>query len=136
MFSINEVKLIGTVGKDCEVTKLKSGTTITKFSIATTKGIKKADGSGWDNKTTWHNIVTFGKTAEYCEKTVLKGTVVYVNGEIQIDEYEDKDKIKRKSISILAQNVSIVSKPNSTKDDSVNKIDDVVNNDNEDDLPF
>lgn len=79
MPSVNKLILIGHAGKDPEN---YSGTV--KFSVATTEKWK-------DNEhTEWHNIVCFGKLAEIAEQYVHKGALVYVEGSIRSNEYQDK----------------------------------------------
>ena len=62
---INKVILIGRLGKDPEIKSTPSGTTVTKFSLATDEKFTDRSGEKQD-RTEWHNIVTFGKLAEIC----------------------------------------------------------------------
>jgi single-strand DNA-binding protein len=95
MGSLNQVHLIGRVGKDCETKTVGQGTVIAKFSIATSEYYKG------EEKTTWHNITAFGKLADICADHVRKGKEVYIGGKIEIDKWE-KDGVKRESINIIA----------------------------------
>jgi len=90
---INEVTLIGNVGKDPEIHKFESGSRVAKFSFATTKNYKK-DGEKIAD-TSWHNIVIWGKLADVVETWVKKGSKLYLKGEIQYRDYEDKDGNKK-----------------------------------------
>jgi single-strand DNA-binding protein len=103
MASLNRVMLIGNLGRDPEVTYTPAGLAITKFSVATTEKIKDVE------KTEWHRITTFGKTAENCERFLFKGSQVYLEGRLQTSEYE-KDGIKRYSTDIIANVVTFLSK--------------------------
>lgn len=99
--SVNKVILVGRLGKDPESRTAKSGTQITKFSLAT-------DRRNHDDGPDWHNIVTFGRTAEICQQFLSKGRQVYVEGRIQYDKYE-KDGQPRHFTEIVAFNVQFLS---------------------------
>lgn len=100
--------LIGRVGKDPKTTKSSTGTTATRFSVATD--------SGWGDKrqTTWHNIETYGKLAENCPKFVKKGGVVLVEGRIRNSIYE-KDGQKVNYSAVVADQITPLSKEESEK---------------------
>lgn len=103
MKSINKTMLIGIVGKDPEIRYTQQGMAIANFSLATNK--KNKDNQ---NLTQWHNIVAFAKTAELVEKYVRKGSKLYVEGEIQYQDYE-KDGIKRTFTKIAIHDMSFLS---------------------------
>ena len=81
---MNQVTLIGRVGKDPDVKYSQSGTAVCNFSLATSKKIKGED------QTQWHRCVAFGKTAEIISEYVSKGDQFAVSGEINYGSY-DKD---------------------------------------------
>lgn len=85
---LNKVQLIGNAGRDPETTYTTSGTSITKFSIATNERRKK--GEAYEDVTEWHNVVLFGKTGEVADKYVKKGDKVYIEGRIQTQSWDDK----------------------------------------------
>jgi single-strand DNA-binding protein len=94
MASLNKVTLIGNVGKDPEIRYTQSGDPIANFSLATSE--KWTDKSGQkQEKTEWHRVEVFGKTAQIVRDYVTKGKPVYIEGSIRYDEYTDKDGIKR-----------------------------------------
>lgn len=100
MSGINKAILVGNIGKDVEVKFMQNGTAMANFSVATAESwIDKETGKKTD-KTEWHNISVFGKTAEYLNKYARKGTKVYVEGKIQTKKYT-KDGIDRYATSIL-----------------------------------
>lgn len=140
--SLNEVRLLGNVGKDCDMKHSQSGNAVAKFSLATTESYKKEDGE-WVNNTTWHNIVCFGKTAEYCAKSIIKGAVVFVGGKISISEYADSNGDKKSSFSIIADKVLIISGKKENSDNSKKDTDEAEKKKSnaapsrvDDDLPF
>lgn len=85
---INKTILVGRVGRDPEIHEFPTGKLAT-FSIATTE--KYTDKSGEKQESTeWHNIIVNGKLADVVEKYVKKGDLVYVEGKIKYQKYEDK----------------------------------------------
>lgn len=97
----NQATLVGNAGKDPELRYTQGGTAIAKFSLATSYGLKKPDGT-WENKTTWHNIVVFGKMAEGIASRIRKGDPVLVVGRIENDEWTGQDGQKRRTTQIIA----------------------------------
>lgn len=63
-------------------------------------------------KTSWHRIVVFGKQAENCEQYLDKGQQVFIEGEIDYQEYDDKDGNKKYATNIIAENVQFLSSGN------------------------
>lgn len=102
---INKVFLIGFLGRDPEARVTPNGLAITKFSLATTEKVKG------EKTTDWHNIVTFGKTAEFCGRYLAKGREVFVEGRISYNKWEDKDGNKRITTEIIANSVQALGKP-------------------------
>ena len=96
---MNKVILCGNVGKDPEI-KDAGTTKIVNLPVATTSRIKK--GEEWVDNTQWHNVVFWGKSAEYVAKTALKGDVITVSGEINYREYTNKDGVKKNVTEIKA----------------------------------
>jgi len=83
---VNKVILVGNVGRDVEMRTLPSGTHIATFSLATSDRRSK-DEQG-NPRTEWHNIVAWGKTAEFCDRYVQKGSQLYIEGSIRTRNYE------------------------------------------------
>jgi single-strand DNA-binding protein len=102
MKSVNRVTLMGAVGKDPEIRHSQQGLCIASFSLATSKKQKDKD-----PVTQWHNIVAFGKTGELVESYVTKGSKLYIEGELQYQEYE-KDGEKRYATKIVINDMSFL----------------------------
>ena len=100
----NNVQLIGNLGMNPEVKTLESGSTVAKFSIATSDRYKNNKGEQVE-ETTWHNVVAWGKTAEIAEKYLKKGSQVAVDGKLTNRSYEAKDKTKRYVTEILVNEI-------------------------------
>jgi len=106
--SVNKVILIGRLGKDPEVRSIPSGTTLARFSIATDE--KFTDKSGEkQERTEWHNIVAWAKLAEICGQYLKKGKLVYIEGSLRTDSWEDKETgVKKYRTEIVAQNMKML----------------------------
>jgi len=94
--STNKAILHGFVGKDPELKVLPNGgTTLCRFSLATTESWKDKDGVK-QSKTEWHNIVAWNKQAEAIDKFVKKGTELIVEGKIEYTSVADKNDASKK----------------------------------------
>ena len=104
--SVNKVIIIGRLGQDPVVKTTPSGAVVCNFSVATSESW--ADKSGEkQEKTEWHNVVVWGKTAENCGKYLSKGRQVYLEGSLQTRSWE-KDGVKKYMTEINAQNVQFL----------------------------
>jgi single-strand DNA-binding protein len=90
MASVNKVILVGRLGKDPEIRSTPGGTTVAKFSIATDDRYTDRNGEKQE-RTEWHNITAFGKLAEICGQYLRKGKLVYIDGSIRYDSWDDKE---------------------------------------------
>lgn len=91
---LNKVMLIGHAGKDTELRFTSSGKPHAQFSLATSESWKDKEGASQE-KTTWHNIVAWGRLAEIFNQYVKKGTHIYIEGRIDNRSYDDKDGVKK-----------------------------------------
>jgi single-strand DNA-binding protein len=99
MASLNKVILIGNLGKDPEMRYTQAGEPIANFSLATSE--RWTDKSGQkQEKTEWHRVEVFGKTAQIVRDYCQKGKQVYLEGSIKYDEWTDKDGNKRNMTKI------------------------------------
>ncbi len=102
MPNANLVILIGNLGKDSEMRFLASGLPSTSFSIAVNRRVKRDD--AWQDQTDWFKIITFGKTAEFCNQYLSKGNPVYIQGKLQTRTYE-KEGVTKYVTEIIADKV-------------------------------
>ena len=86
---INQVTLLGRVGKDPEIRYTKDNQAVAMFSIATSEKWKDKDGKTQEN-TTWHNVKAWEQKAELVEKYVKKGDLLFVQGRIEYTENNGK----------------------------------------------
>jgi single-strand DNA-binding protein len=108
MSSLNKAMLIGNLGADPELKSTGNGNSVTTLSVATNERWKDKDGNEQD-RTEWHKVVVWGKTAEHCCNYLAKGSTVYVEGRIQTRKYEDKDGQTRYSTEVVADKVTFLS---------------------------
>jgi single-strand DNA-binding protein len=107
--SVNKVILLGNVGKDPEIRSTAGGMTIANFSIATSENIKGQDGQ-YTEKTEWHNLVAFQRTAEIIRDYVKKGSKLYVEGRLQTSSWDDKTTGQKKyKTEIIVGDLSLLS---------------------------
>ena len=104
MASVNKVILIGNLGSDPEVRYTNSGSAVANFNIATNENWTNRDGNR-EERTEWHRIVCWGKTAELCGEYLSKGRTVYIEGRLQTREWETKEGQKRTTTEVIAQSV-------------------------------
>src|ERR1700755_555286 len=95
MKSVNRVTLIGNVGKDPELNYTPSGVPVAKLSLATNERYKDKSGA-WQDKTEWHNLIAWQKTAEIIGEYVKKGSKIYIEGKLQTSSWEDKQTGEKK----------------------------------------
>ena len=108
---VNKVFLLGNVGKDPEIRATAGGMTIASFTLATADRQKDSTGN-WADKTEWHNLVAFQRTAEIVRDYVKKGTQLFIEGKIQTRSWEDKEtKQKKYRTEILVNELTLLGKP-------------------------
>jgi single-strand DNA-binding protein len=90
MPALNRVQLIGHLGKDPESRFTPTGKKVAQFSIAISQRWK----SGGETKeyTEWVNVEAWGRLGEVAQQYLKKGSLVYLEGRLKTDKYEDKDK--------------------------------------------
>ena len=97
---MNQVTLIGNVGKDAEFKQFNDGGSVAQFSLATTeRGYKLQNGTEVPDHTDWHYIRVQGKLAEIARDYVKKGMKLAVTGKIRYREYEHQG-VKRTATEI------------------------------------
>lgn len=95
--------ITGNVTRDPELRYTPSGAPVCSFGVATNHSIKKDD--QWTDIPTFHNIVVWGKQAEYISNTVKKGMKVSLSGRIDNRQYDAKDGTKKYISEIVADTV-------------------------------
>jgi single-strand DNA-binding protein len=104
---VNKVILIGRLGTDPEARYIPDGTTVVNFSVATDESWKNKNGEK-QQRTEWHKIEVWGKLAEICANYLLKGTLVFIEGKIKTQTWEDKEGVKRYTTKIQAMGMKML----------------------------
>ena len=102
--SVNKVILIGTLGKDPELKYTPQGTAVTKFSMATNESFKDKQSGEWKERTEWHNIVCWQRTAEVAAEYLKKGRKVYIEGRLTTRSWDDKETGQKKYMTEVVAN--------------------------------
>lgn len=107
--SVNKVTLLGNVGKDPEIRSTPSGVMVASLTLATSDRQKDQQGN-WQDKTEWHNLKAFNRTAEIVRDYVKKGSKLYIEGKITTNSWDDKETgQKRYRTEILVNELVLLS---------------------------
>jgi single-strand DNA-binding protein len=102
--SVNKVILVGNLGKDPETRRLSNGDPVVNLRIATSESWRDKQSGERREKTEWHSVVIFNENlAKVAEQYLRKGSKVYLEGQLQTREWQDKDGQKRYSTEIVLQ---------------------------------
>src|SRR3974390_317192 len=106
---VNKAILLGHVGKDPEIRSTNGGTIVASFSLATAD--RQKDGQGnWQDKTEWHNLIAFNRTAEIVRDYLRKGSQVLIEGKIQTRTWDDRESGQKKyRTEILINDLTLLS---------------------------
>jgi single-strand DNA-binding protein len=107
MPALNRVQLIGRLGKDPEGKFTPTGKKVTHFSVAVSNRWKGNEGE-MKESTEWVNVEAWERLGETCQEYLKKGSLVYVEGRLKTDKYEDKGETKYFT-KVVAQMVQFLS---------------------------
>jgi single-strand DNA-binding protein len=105
--SVNKVILVGRLGQTPEVKYTPSGAAVANFSVATNETWVDKSGQKQE-RTEWHRVVVWGKTAELCQQYLSKGRQVYLEGKLQTRQWQDKDGQTKYTTEVQAQTVQFL----------------------------
>ncbi len=133
--SVNKVIIVGNLGQDPEARFTPQGTAVTNLSVATNESWKNQNGEIQD-RTEWHRVVIYGKMAETASQYMQKGQMVYVEGRLQTNEWEDQNNNKRKTTEIRCDNFTMLGRRSDVG--VVKNVQEAssTNEEDSDDLPF
>ena len=146
MAGVNKVIILGNLGADPELRSSPSGVTSCRLSIATSMNWTDKGSGEKKEKTEWHRVVFFGRSAEVIDQYLKKGQQLYIEGRLQTSKYE-KDGIERFSTDIIGESFNFISGSGSSNQGN-NQFSDDMNQDKnntlqssnsddfEDDIPF
>jgi len=108
MPTLNRVQLIGRLGKDPESKFTPNGKKVAHFSLAVSNRWKDKNGETKES-TEWVNIEAWGRLGEVCQEYLKKGSLIYLEGRLKTDKYEDKGETKYFT-KIVAQSLEFLDK--------------------------
>lgn len=121
MASLNQVTIIGNLGRDPETRTFPSGDQVCNATIATTDKWKDKQSGEMKEATEWHRVTFFGRTAEVAAQYLRKGSQVCVQGSLRTRKYQDKDGKDCYATEIRADNLVMLGTPGGRQgDDSGN----------------
>ncbi|TVM07040.1 MAG: single-stranded DNA-binding protein [Halomonas sp.] len=105
---INKVILIGNLGQDPEVRFTPSGTAVANLSLATSDTWMDKQTGQRQERTEWHRIVLFNKTAEIAQQYLKKGSKVYIEGRLQTRKWQDQNGQDKYSTEVVANDMQML----------------------------
>jgi single-strand DNA-binding protein len=106
--SFNKIIIVGNLGRDPELRYTPQGDAVCSFSVATNE--RKKDKSGeFQDVTTWFKITLWRRLAENASKYLSKGSPVYIEGRLQVEEWTDRDNNNRFTLGVQATDMHFIS---------------------------
>lgn len=109
MASLNKVMLIGNLTRDPELRFTPGGRPVCDMRMAVSRRFKRASGEDGE-ETCYVSVVVWDKQGEMCGKYLTKGAPAFVEGRLQLDEWE-KDGRKTSTLRVLAERVQFLGAP-------------------------
>jgi single-strand DNA-binding protein len=135
MASVNKVILLGNLGRDPDTRFTTGGDAVTNLSIATSEQWKDKGGNKQE-KTEWHRVVLFGRTAEVAAEYCKKGKQVYIEGRLQTRKYTDKDGAEKYSTEIVGDRMQLLGSSVVAADPDDSPAKPAKRDDGDDPIPF
>jgi single-strand DNA-binding protein len=107
--SCNKVFLLGFLGKDPVLKYTQTGVPVCSFSLATSEKWRDKSGTTQE-RTEWHNVVTWNKAAEIASQYLKKGSQCLIEGKLSNRSYEDKSGVKKYTTEVIAESLQLVDK--------------------------
>jgi single-strand DNA-binding protein len=108
MGSVNKVILVGNLGRDAELRYTPGGAPVATLNLATTEVWNDKASGQKQEKTEWHRVVLWGKSAESLSEYLTKGKQIYVEGRLQTRKWQDKDGNDKYTTEIRADRITLL----------------------------
>jgi single-strand DNA-binding protein len=113
MANLNKVMLIGRLTRDPEIRAFANGGKVAKFGFAVNNRRKNPSTAQWEDEPVWLDIEAFnrgdfGKNADLVEQYLRKGSQVFIEGHLQLDQWTDKEGQKRNKLKIVLDNMQFL----------------------------
>jgi len=110
--SFNRIQIFGYLGRDPELSYTPQGTAMCKFSVATTERRKNRESGDYEEQTTWFRCVAWGGAAERINEYFSKGSPIFVEGKMRVEEWTDREGAKRFSVEVNVSSWEFAGKSN------------------------
>jgi len=120
MPAFNRVQLIGNLGKDPETRFTPTGKKVCTFSIAVDRRWKSSEGETKD-ATDWFSIEAWDHLGEICQKYLVKGSLVFIEGRLRNDRYEHEGEIRYRTRVIASHLQMLDRKPSEEEEEAVSE---------------
>ena len=105
--SFNKIIIVGNLGKDPELRYTPQGTAVCSFTVATNE--KRRDKAGeMQDVTLWFRVTLWERRAEAASKYLTKGSQVYIEGRLRVDEWTDRDGNNRYTLEVQATDMQFI----------------------------
>jgi single-strand DNA-binding protein len=104
--SFNKVTIVGNLGRDPEVRYTAQGTAVCEFSIATNE--RRKNGDSYQDITTWFIVTVWGRQAESASQYLRKGRIVYIEGNMRVEEWKDRENKDRYTLRVDATDLKYI----------------------------
>ena len=108
MAGVNKVILIGNLGNDPDMRYMPNGEPVANISIATSETWNDKNTGEKREKTEWHRVVAYRRTAEIIGQYTRKGSKLYVEGRLQTRKWTDQSGQQRYTTEIVADNIQML----------------------------
>lgn len=137
---INKVMLLGHIGHSPQVKDLPNGEKIVSISLATSESWKDKTTGEKQEKTEWHKVKFFKKTADIAAQYLSKGSKAYIEGSLQTRKYKGKDGVEKYTTEIIANSLLLLDGKAENTYEKSNQYNQVVSPENifqdDEDVPF
>ena len=106
--TVNRAMVIGRMGQDPDIRYMPSGMAVVTLSLATNDGYKDRQTGQFVESTEWHRVTVFGKQAETVGQFVKKGDLLYIEGRIRTNKWQDQTGQDRYTTEIVANQMQML----------------------------
>lgn len=107
MANYNKIFLMGNLTRDPNMTYLPSNTPVVEFGLAVNRRFRRQDGEQGE-ETLFIDCRAYGRTAEVINQYLQKGRPIFVEGRLQLDQWQDKDGNKRSKHRVFVEGFQFV----------------------------
>lgn len=106
--TLNKVQLIGRMGADPEIRYMPNGGAVANLRLATNDGYKDRQTGQFVEQTEWHRVVCFARLAEIAGEYVKKGSLIYIDGRIRTNKWQDQSGQDRYTTEVVANEMQLL----------------------------